>query len=87
MLITFFLKSISYSHGNTRIKWRKYVDHLDDPPILGTTLGWGFGDSWCNIGYKSLNDNLKLILLTRAFKQNSHPKMSGVYCGTLISLP
>ena len=38
-------------------------------------------------GYESLNDNLKLVLLTRAFKQNSHPKMSVVYRGTFISLP
>jgi hypothetical protein len=39
------------------------------------------------LNYESLNDNLKLVLITQAFKQNYHPKICVVYRGTLISLP
>jgi hypothetical protein len=66
----------------------KQLDRLDGQKIrmVEKLKGWMVGKSERE-SYESLNDNLKLVLITRAFKQNSHPKICVVYRGTLISLP
>ena len=39
-----------------------------------------------NFSYESLNGNLRLVLLTRCFKQLSDPNATVVYCGNTILL-
>jgi hypothetical protein len=38
------------------------------------------------VGYYSFNGNLRLVLLTRCFKQLSDPNATVVYCGNTILL-
>ena len=56
-------------------------------PDLWTEFQYKFGTS-CVLedGYESLNANLRLVLLTRVSKWNSHPKISIVYRGNTFFL-